>query len=86
MTDDDGAVVSYTLKELLTRLDAKIDNFLDSQHRQDQTLADHGNRISALEAARTAQRDSTRFKLPMMLSIATTFVSPFLWWAVSHLH
>lgn len=84
MTDD--VQITYGLKEILTRLDAKIDNFLESQHRQDQTLADHATRISSLEAARTEGRDSHRFRVPLTISIATTFVSPFLWWGVSHIH
>lgn len=98
----EDAHVSYGVKELLSDIkstvigmDAKLDSKADKADLAVvvQRVDDHDRRldrqawtaeITSKEAA--ANETHHRFKVPLVISIVTTAVSPFLWYAVNHIH
>lgn len=97
----EDAHVSYGVKELLSDIkntvigmDAKLDSKADKADVAVvvQRVDDHARRLDlqewkteAAEREDATKKDTHRFKVPLFLSIVTTAVSPFLWYAVNHM-
>ena len=97
-----SAKVTYSIKELLqdirlsiqavdTKLDSKADKAdvaVISQRvdQHDTRLDGHDFLLGEVDKNAKAKVDNSRFRIPLVLSAVFNILSPFLWFAVNHLH
>lgn len=98
----EDAHVSYGVKDLLSEIkstvvgmDAKLDSKADKADLAVvvQRVDDHDRRLDRQEwtaeitsKESATKKDQHRFKVPLIISIATAIASPFLWNVVNHMH